>query len=98
MMKKRFIASVGNFTDEDVKVFTEYLKCHKCGWWHWLTNLWLITVYSDEITPESISKKIYEINQNQHNIVFEVTPEKNWYGYGPDESNYFDWIRDNWTK
>jgi len=99
MMKKRFIASVEDFTDENVKVFAEYLKCHQCRWWHWLTNLWLITAHSDEITPKSIAKKIHEINQNQNNIVFEITAKKNWHGYGPtSESTYFTWIQENWPE
>ena len=41
-MRKKFIVAIDNIDDVGVKVFTEYMKCYKCDWWHWLNNFWII--------------------------------------------------------
>ena len=98
-MKNKFIVSVDQFSDENVRIFAEFLKCYGCGWWHWIQNIWLVIDYTEKLTAEIIANKLNEIEKNTNNLVFKIDNIQKWHGYGPkiEDSTYFKWIRENWS-
>ncbi|MEP0712983.1 hypothetical protein [Algoriphagus sp.] len=100
-MKKRFIICLNESTPEQEKVFIEYIKSQKLGWWHWLTNIWLISDRNGKLDCEIIRDKAMEVFAQEYVIVIELSSNHDtWAGYGPssDKKNMFKWLEENWEK
>ena len=96
---KRVVALV-QLTDEQEKVFIEYIKSNGWGFWHWVSGSWLLQVPDGiDNNPALIRDKLCEINKSEYSVVFEVTGVKrNYAGFGPqaESNNMFKWVLDNW--
>lgn len=100
-MKKRFIICVNNSTKEQENNFVEFLKSQKVGWWHWLSNTWLISDNNGKTNASYWRDHSRDVFENENILVIEINNEKDtWSGFGPstDEKNMFKWLHDNWKK
>ncbi|MCX6256816.1 MAG: hypothetical protein NTW49_02795 [Bacteroidia bacterium] len=100
-MKKRFIVCVEVSTNEQSQLFLDYIIKNNLGWWHWMSNFWLLNNSSGNLNSENIRDELLKIYPEINNIVIEITNNGDtWSAYGPrDESkNYFKWLHDNWKK
>lgn len=100
-MKKRFIICIDKSTKEQDLFFIEYLKTNKVAWWHWLSNTWLVSNTSGQLTASGLRDKLKEIFTGEHTLVFEITATNDtWAGFGPqsDSKNMFAWLKTNWQK
>ncbi len=98
-MKRRFIISInGEITKKNSNAFTNYLKENGMGWWHWLSNTWLVIDKNDKVDSKILRDKARDIFR-AHNLVIEVKDGK-WAGFGPKSENkdMFDWIKRNWSN
>ena len=98
-MKRRFIISInGEITKENSNAFTNYLKENGMGWWHWLSNTWLVIDKNDKVDSKILRDKARD-TFNAYNLVIEVKDGK-WAGFGPKSENkdMFDWIKRNWSN
>lgn len=98
-MKKRYIVNVSGITtaQEDEK-FSAFLNEKKVGWWHWLTNAWLVVDSLEAVDAKSLRDKAIETYKGKNNLVLEVTGGGTWFGYGPTspDRDMFKWIKENW--
>lgn len=100
-MKKRYIVSIsGNTTAQEDEKFSAYLKEKRVGWWHWLTNTWLIVESSGLVDAKDLRDKAIEIYNGKNNLVLEIPDGGNWFGYGPMTQNkdMFKWIKEYWDE
>lgn len=100
-MKKRFVICINGSTKEQENKFVEYINTQGVGWWHWLTNTWLIVDRNGKTSAGTWREKAVEIFEREHVLVIEISQQNDtWSGFGPssDEKDMFKWIRDNWSK
>jgi len=98
-MKKRFVVLLDASSDKQDELFLAWLKEKNVGWWHWLTNSWLISNNRGHLTASEIRDKARDI-YGCNNFVIELQgTDDTWSGFGPnaDKRNMFEWIRDNWS-
>jgi hypothetical protein len=102
-MAKRFIVCLNSGSVEQNDKFKEYIDENGLGWWHWISNSWLLRDHSGRLNSEIIRDKLLEIYPGTRNLVIELQgPSTNdtWHGFGPsgEEKNMFNWLRDTWSK
>ena len=101
-MKRRFVVAIDDETSLDVSAFLEYIREQNFGWWHWVSNFWLLTTYDSSISVNGIRDKVSEICNRKWIVVLEVSPIT-WANFGPqggEEKGARDisqWFRDNWN-
>ena len=97
-MKKRFIVCINNATDEQRRLFTEYVG--KYSWWHYMQNIWLVTDTTNTLTASIIRDKAKDIFQLETIMVFQLDSKNDtWAGFGPNNENVnmYTWINANWN-
>lgn len=100
-MTKRFIIALDKSTKAQNKELVSYFKQKKFAYWHWISNLWLITTDNEEVTPTSLRTAFREIMPNEYMMIFEVNNSGNkWAGFGPsgEKKNMFRWLKNTWDK
>jgi hypothetical protein len=104
-MKRRFIVMLNSSTNEQNEAFLAYIKETDIGWWHFISNSWLLYDAENKISAEIIRDKLMEIYPSVTNLVIEVTsPHEPWQGFGPnggpngDNLNMFTWLKENWKS
>lgn len=98
-MKKRFVVALDSAIKEQDEAFKEYVRSRGLGWWHWLTNLWLLTDASGQLTASEIRDVLTEIYPRVHALVLELRGDDDtWSGIGPktEKRNMFKWLHKNW--
>jgi hypothetical protein len=103
MMSKNFVVAVDSSTKEQEEKFVGFLNSKGLGWWHWISNFWLITDSKSITSASELVDILIEILPGVNNFVFEVTQAAaTWYGYGPAgpeiNNNMFNWLRENWHE
>jgi hypothetical protein len=101
-MKNRFIVAIDSTTSAQNKAFKEYLQsAAELGWWHWLSNLWLIIDNSGKWSAISLRDKVKEFYPKEHLVIFVIGESGDtWAGFGPSTSqrDMFRWLRAYWKK
>lgn len=100
-MKKRFIVCVNGSTKVQDHNFIDFIKIQNVGWWHWLTNTWLIADRNGKLSASSLRDKAVSIFGHEHVLVIEINNSRDtWSGFGPssEDKNMFRWLKDNWKK
>jgi hypothetical protein len=99
-MKKRFIVGIDSLTPEQDKEFVEYLQNQKCGWWHWITNLWLVSNRAGHLSAKEIRDEVIRLAPNARALVVEINEPGTWSGKGPNSKdlNMFEWLKETWEK
>ena len=98
---KKFIVALDKSSKEQNQIFVQFCKEKKVGYWHWLSNLWLITTTSEEFSAKWLRSKLREIYPNIHLMVFEISKEGDtWAGFGPnsEDRNMFNWLKTTWNN
>lgn len=95
-MSKYFIVGTDEITKEDQEAFIQWLDDY--AWWHWINGMWLILDETNELTAESIRDKLLAIAPAMSTMVFEVSNDSVWAGFGPksDKRNMFKWMDESW--
>ena len=96
-MSKHFIVGTDEITKEDQEAFIRWLD-DDYAWWHWIDGMWLILDETNELTAGSIRDKLLAIAPNMNTMVFEVSNDIVWAGFGPksDKRNMFEWMDETW--
>lgn len=100
-MKKRFVVLLNSSSKEQNDEFLDWLKEQNTGWWHWLSNSWLISNSRGHLSAQEIRNKLNEIYRGSNNLVLELGEDYDtWSGFGPkgEDKNMFGWIKKNWSK
>jgi hypothetical protein len=96
---KRFIVALNSGTKEQNAVFKQFIRDREYGWWHWLSDLWLLTDSSGVLTAAELNKELNNIYPGVRKVVFELRGKNDaWAGFGPigEDKNMFNWIKKNW--
>lgn len=100
-MKHRYIVCINNSTKEQEEKFVNYIKANGLGWWHWVSNVWLIVDNGGKLSAPLIRDELKSIFESEYNLVIELREKsEGWAGFGPKSENkdMFKWLRDNWKK
>ncbi len=100
-MKKRFIICINKSTKEQENNFVKFINNEKVGWWHWLSNTWLISDSNGKTSASYWRDNVTAIFDQEHVLVFELGNDRDtWSGFGPTsgDNNMFKWIKDHWRK
>ena len=98
MDKRNFVVIVKEETSENISSFLKYIKAQGFSWWHWVSNVWLLTTYDQKITAGELRDRFKDISGNKTVIVLEVEAVT-WSTFGPTgENSIAKWIRENWNK
>jgi len=93
---KRFVITLENSTELQNKKFREYIQKRGYGWWHWLTNIWLL-VTDDNTNAAAIRDVLMVIYPDSRSLVLEIPPGHcSWANFAQKES--FNWLNDTWNK
>ena len=95
-MKKRFVVCYSdNIPKEKEMHFIQFIKDNKLGWWHWISNMWLLVDSSGQMTASILRDKICKLYSENRVMVIELDGDRDtWAGFGPTQpKNMFDWIK-----
>ena len=94
-MNKKFIIAIDKGTKEQRDKFTKYLESLPSGWWHWLSDVWLI---DDNSYPEMSSikwrDKVQKFFPSSNILVMDIKTSTNWSSWNSE--NAHKWLQDNW--
>ena len=92
-MKKRFILVIDNPTEEQQNAVTNFFK-NPLGYWHWFSDVWLLTDPTNTWTVTSIRDKVKELIPEARVLVLPIESGTVWAGFGKGEM--FKWLHNTW--
>ena len=100
-MKRRFIVLLDSATPEQDKEFKKWVKEQGFGYWHWLSQSWLLVSTDSDVKAGDVRSKAMEIyDECDRLLVLELrgTSHDTWAGFGPRKqtTNMFTWIKNHW--
>ncbi|WP_025267084.1 hypothetical protein [Bibersteinia trehalosi] len=95
--KKRYIILIDeNFPSEVRNNITSFIKQKGFGYWHWIGNVWLITV-NEEWTSKKLRDEIKQFISNDGLlVVLNSSHSQGWATFG--NSRKSEWLRHNWNN
>lgn len=97
MAKRKFVVIIKEETSEDISSFLKYIEQQRFGWWHWVSNVWLLTTHDKQMSARKIRDKLTQITGKKTTMVLEVG-SVTWAGFGPTgEKDISKWIKDTWS-
>ena len=99
-MKKRFILLLNSSSPQQNEAFLAAIRAHQIVWWHWFPNAWLIVNPPGNLTAEELRDMANTCFPGVHKVVLEsrANGTETWAGFGPTNTNMFEWIRENWKQ
>jgi hypothetical protein len=93
----RFIVSTDVTTTEQDSTFLQLLKAKwpHLGWWHNLTESWLLIDLSNTVTAEMLRDVANEAFPGIHKMVIAIE-SGNWAAFG--RVGDFEWMHNQWRK
>ena len=95
-MKKRFILVIDNPTKEQQNAVTNFFKSRLLGYWHWFSDVWLLTDITNTWTVTSLRDKVQELIPEVEMIVLTVGSDSTWAGFG--KKTKFKWLHNTWKR
>ena len=98
-MKKKFIVLIDTESENQAILFREFLDKKGLGWWHWLSNSWLVADLNGTFTIKTLMDEVQKAFPNVNCLVTEGGSDGTWVGYGPaneESSNFFPWLKKSW--
>jgi len=97
-MKKRYVVAIDTGTKEQNDAFVKLLRERGLGWWHWLTNCWLITDSRGQLSASELRDKVQSTFQCNCLVLELRDGDDTWAGYGPqtEKRDMFKWLKENW--
>jgi hypothetical protein len=97
-MRRRFVIGIDSLNTGQEKQFREYIR-HMGAWWHWISNMWLMTTKDENVSAEQIRDEILRINPTARVVVFEFPEDITWAASGnknPKGQKIYSWITSPW--
>lgn len=96
-MKRRFVICVDDSTGTQQDTLTKYFKdSGKVGYWHWFSDMWLLTDPNRHWTANSLRDKVKELLPGTHIMIVQIDGDNTWSGFG--STKMFDWMNDTWSE
>jgi hypothetical protein len=77
-MTRRFVIGVESLTPEQEEKFRKFLDRSNSGFWHWISNFWLIATDDRKIDASEIVDAIKKINPDARAIAIEFPADLDW--------------------
>lgn len=90
----RFVLIVDDATQEQQNSVTNSLKDKPYGFWHHLSDVWLLVDPNDQQTPASLRDYLKDIVPGATTLVLRIDDKHAWAGFGVPDN--FKWVRDDW--
>lgn len=90
------MVAVDDATTAQQNAVTEYFRTTKYGFWHYLSDLWLVTDVSNTLTAATLRDKLKDLVPGATTLVIQLDQPKDWAGFG--QSNVFDWFKSTWVE
>jgi hypothetical protein len=100
-MKRRFVVGLDSSTKEQNQEFIEFIRGRQLGWWHWISNFWLLTDPGGKLSAIELRLELGKIYPGVHTLVLELSEKDDtWSGFGPkgEDRNMFKWLNDYWKR
>ena len=95
-MKGRYVVCIDDTTVEQQNKVTKYFKeLDNVGYWHWYSDLWLVTDPGDQLSTEKIRQGLDALLPDANKIVIEVESGYAWSIFGKEDS--FKWLHETWS-
>jgi len=95
-MKRRFIICVDDSSKEQQDALTQFLKDKKVGYWHWFSDVWLMTDPQRKWTASQLRNELESLLPAAHKLILQIDGESTWSGFG--KTKMFDWLKQTWSK
>ena len=96
MTKKKFVLFIDdNFSVAERDKITNYVK-GKYAYWHWISNVWLLSTSKDDVTTESIRDEVKDLVNRGTILVINASDSQGWSGFG--QKKKFEWMHSAWVK
>ena len=94
----RFVIGTNRTTPEQDQAFLKILQARwpHLGWWHQLSETWLIVDLTGELTAIQLRDAANEAFPGIYKMVLDVGNPHNWAAFGRTED--FPWMRDEWER
>lgn len=96
-MNKRYIILIDEDYPSDVRNnITKFCKEQQFGYWHWIGNVWLVTV-KNTWTSKRLRDEIKKMIPNEGLlVVLNATESSGWATYGNSKKS--KWLKEYWHK
>jgi hypothetical protein len=91
---KYFIVAAQSPTLVQQNAISNNFKAKNYGWWHWISNFWILTCPYDQVSLESIRDYIMSLAPGLSFAVLEVSPI-GWSCYS--DPKWAEWLQENWA-
>jgi hypothetical protein len=92
-MPRKFVIGVEGISQQQEREFGSFLSEYGT-WWHWLSNVWLLTTNRSDIDRKTIIDTIHEIDKHANAMILEVDNIKSYSSILPEKSSALsrNWI------
>ena len=66
------------------------------AYWHWISNVWLLSTSKDGVTTESIRDEVKDLVNRGTILVINASDSQGWSGFG--QKKKFEWMHSTWSK
>ncbi len=94
-MTKRFVAIVDDATVEQQNAVTSWIRGTDMGFWHYLSDVWLIADWHDKHTTETLRDQLKLLVPGKTTLVLPIQDPNSWAGFGPTDT--FKWLHSTWA-
>ncbi len=90
------MVAIDDATKDQQDAVTRYLKSENVGFWHYFSDLWLVTEGGREWTAADLRSNLLEVVPGATLLVMPIESGRKWAAYGPKGT--FKWLRETWTE
>jgi hypothetical protein len=97
---KRYLVAVTGLKADDEKAIINFARKKGVGWWHRISNVWLIVDPNDKTSAEEIRDLLFDMSNSKVGLVLEGPAADLWVGFAAKDQaeETFTWLDKNWTK
>jgi hypothetical protein len=94
---KLFVLTVQGASEAQRNAITNYLKNGGYGYWHWLSDFWIIETAYPNLSSAALRDEMLKLIPGLWFNVFAVRPiAGDWAGFGDTSSA--EWLNENWKE
>jgi hypothetical protein len=92
----KFIVAVDDVSAEQRDAITRFFREQNFGWWHWLSDTWLLYADQTEFTTATLRDRIFQIAPTASVLVQNLNVPGDWALAAVRESH--EWMHRNWRQ
>lgn len=93
---QRFLVVFDDATPEQQNLITEYFASMDYGYWHQMTDVWLVADADISLTAADLRNALKTLVPRGTLLVMRIDDPRAWAGFG--KPKVFEWLKTEWTK